>query len=201
MRFYPDVPTQRTVTIAIDLVVLTLLALFAWLGIKVHDVIAELAPLGQGVQDAGSAVQGGFETAAGAVEDAPVVGGDVADAFREAGEGTGGNAAELGRRGEDGVYRTANLLGILTFVIPAVLVLLHALPGRIAQIRRLTAAHRVLGAASPERRLVAKRAAFALPYGTLLRYTRDPLGDLAAERYDALVVAAYEDAGLRPPHT
>jgi hypothetical protein len=43
------------------------------------------------------------------------------------------------------------------------------------------------------------RAAFALPYGRLLEYTRDPLGDLAAGRYDALVAAALDEAGLRAP--
>jgi hypothetical protein len=48
------------------------------------------------------------------------------------------------------------------------------------------------------RRLLAMRAAFSLPYGQLLAYTRDPLGDLASERYDGLVAAALEDAGLRP---
>jgi hypothetical protein len=47
-------------------------------------------------------------------------------------------------------------------------------------------------------RVIAMRAAFALPYGQLLEYTRDPLGDLAAERYDGLVAAALDDAGLRP---
>jgi hypothetical protein len=41
------------------------------------------------------------------------------------------------------------------------------------------------------------RAAFALPYGQLLRYTSDPIGDLAEERYEALVAAVLEDAGLR----
>jgi hypothetical protein len=198
MRFYPDVPGQRVATITTDAVVLALLALFAWLGVQVHDAIAELAPLGQGVQDAGTAVEGGFDTAADAVEGTPVVGGDIAEALREAGEGTGGNAVELGRRGEDGVYRTANLLGILTFAVPATLLLVQALPSRIALVRRLTAAHRALGEATGDRRrLLAMRAAFSLPYATLLRYTPDPLGDLAAERYDALVAAAYEDAGLR----
>jgi hypothetical protein len=198
MRFYPDVPRQRVATITTDAVVLALLALFAWLGVQVHDAVAELAPLGQGVEDAGNAVQGGFETAAEAVEGTPVVGGDIAEALREAGEGTGGNAAELGQRGEDGVYRTANLLGLLTFAVPAILLVAQALPSRIALVRRLTAAHRALGEATGDRRrLLAMRAAFSLPYATLLRYTPDPLGDLAAERYDALVAAAYEDAGLR----
>jgi hypothetical protein len=45
------------------------------------------------------------------------------------------------------------------------------------------------------------RAAFSLPYGQLLAYTRDPIGDLEDGRYDALVAAALEDAGLRAPPT
>jgi hypothetical protein len=42
------------------------------------------------------------------------------------------------------------------------------------------------------------RAAFGLPYGQLLRYTEDPIGDLAADRYEPLVEAVLEDAGLKP---
>jgi hypothetical protein len=51
----------------------------------------------------------------------------------------------------------------------------------------------------PERRrLLAMRAAFGLPFRELLPYTRDPFGDLAEGRYDALVEAALADVGLRP---
>jgi hypothetical protein len=46
-------------------------------------------------------------------------------------------------------------------------------------------------------RVLAQRAAYSLPYGRLLEFSDDPLGDLAAERYDPLVAAALEDAGLR----
>jgi hypothetical protein len=71
-------------------------------------------------------------------------------------------------------------------------------PPRIRQIRQLTAAARVLREPAGERRrLLAMRAAFALPYGQLLRYTSDPIGDLAEERYEALLAAVLEDAGLR----
>ncbi|MBD0318583.1 MAG: hypothetical protein ICV71_08655, partial [Thermoleophilia bacterium] len=87
MRFYPEVARHRAATIATDAVALALLALFAWLGVEVHDAITQLAPLGQGVQDAGNAVRGGFEAAAGAVEGTPLVGGDIAEALRTAGEG------------------------------------------------------------------------------------------------------------------
>jgi hypothetical protein len=63
-------------------------------------------------------------------------------------------------------------------------------------VRRLTDASRVL-AGAPEREL-AMRAAFALPYAQLLEWTDDPLGDLAAGRYERLVGAVLDDAGLRP---
>jgi hypothetical protein len=42
------------------------------------------------------------------------------------------------------------------------------------------------------------RAAYVLPYERLIRYTRDPLADLESGRYDGLVAAALDDAGLAP---
>jgi hypothetical protein len=199
VRFYPDIPSRRTAAIAKDLLVLLLLVVFAWLGLWVHDAVDRLAALGEGVQETGASVRGGFETAADAVDDVPLVGGAVAEGFREAGEGTGGNVAELGERGESGVHRLANLLGILVFALPAGLLLFRFLPERVGQVRRLTAAERVLREPDSleRRRVVAMRAAFSLPYAQLLEHTPDPLGDLAAERYDALVTAALEDVGLR----
>ena len=198
MRLYPDVPAPRNATIARDAAVVALVLLFAWLGFKVHAAVDELAGLGRGVSDAGTAVQRGFGSAAGAVDDAPVVGGDLAERLREAGRGTGGPVQAAGRRGESSVHSLARLLGWLTFLVPSGLLLGRALPPRMAQVRRLTDATRALaGADAPERRrLLAMRAAFGLPYGALLRHTRDPLGDLEAKRYDALVAAALEDAGL-----
>ena len=200
VRFYPDVPSRRTATIAKDLLVVALLALFAWLALKVHDAVDRLAVLGEGVQETGSAVRDGFDAAADAVDRVPLVGGAAAEGFRSAGERTGGNVSALGVRGESDAHRLANLLGVLTFALPAALVLLRFVPDRIRQVRRLSAAALVLREPNSleRRRLVAMRAAFSLPYAQLLEHTRDPLGDLAAERYDALVAAALEDVGLRP---
>jgi hypothetical protein len=174
LRLYPELPGRRLATIGHDLLLLLLLALLAWLGLKVHDAVDKLSVLGSGVKKVGDAV--------------PLVGDPVKD---------------LGEDGEDAVHHLANVLGLVVFGVPALLVLWKLLPGRIEQIRRLTAAARVLkGGPEPERRRVlAQRAAFSLPYGQLLAYTPDPLGDLAAERYDPLVAAALEDAGLRSPAT
>jgi hypothetical protein len=200
VRLYPDVPAARASTLLRDAVVVAALVLFAWLAVGVHDAVDRLAVLGEGVRSGGEAVQGGFESAAEAVDGTPIVGDRIADGLRAAGGGTGGNAAGLGRRGEEAAHDLANLLGAITFGLPAALLLGWYLPGRVRQVRRLTSAALVLGdPLDPDRRrLLAMRAAFSLPYGQLLAHTRDPLGDLAAERYDALVEAALEDAGLRP---
>jgi hypothetical protein len=200
VRFYPDIAAPRAAAILSDLLILLLLVLLAWLGLKVHDTVAELASVPHAVSDGGSAIQRGFESAGDAVGDAPVVGEPLGGALRDAGASTGGLMAEAGRQGEDDVNDLADLLGALVFLLPAVVVLARYVPTRITAARRLTAAARTIGPMlTPEReRTLAMRAAFGLPYERLVRYTRDPLGDLEDGHYDRLVAAALDDAGLRP---
>jgi hypothetical protein len=169
MRLYPDVPRRRFATLAYDLLLLVLLLALAAIALKVHDAVDKLAVLGEGVRKAGGSVPFGI----------------------------GNPVEDLGRRGENGVHSLANLLAAITFGLPAAVVIWHFVPRRVAQVRRLNvAAHALEGA--PEREL-AMRAAFALPYERLLAFTDDPLGDVAAGRYDRLVAAVLDDAGLRRP--
>jgi hypothetical protein len=199
MRLYPQLPIRRTATLAADALLVVLLALFVWLGIQVHDAVDELAVLGKGVREAGLGIQSGLESAGDAVSATPVLGERLSRELHELGGATGGEVARAGRAGEDRVHRLANLLGLVTTLIPSGFLLARRLPSRIRQIRRLSAASRALAGPLEDerRRVVAMRAAFSLPYGFLLGYTRDPLGDLAAGRYDALLRAAYEEAGLK----
>jgi hypothetical protein len=198
MRLYPDTADDRGRAVAKDVLVILTLIVLAWLGLKVHDAVDKLAVLGSGVHDSGVVVQDGFDRAADAVDGVPVVGGELGDALRDAGEGTGGNVADAGAEGEDRVHDLANLLGFLMFALPASILLVTTLPGRIRQVRELNAADRLLDTSTEERRrLVAMRAAFSLPATDLARHTKDPIGDLAAGHYDPLIDAAYDDAGLR----
>lgn len=200
MPLYPELRGPRARAVVADAASVVLLVLFAWAGLKVHDSVDRLAVLGEGVQATGGAVQGGFESAADAVDGTPVVGDDVADGLRSAGDESGGEVVQLGEEGEESAHDLALVLGLVTFGLPALLLLAQWVPRRVDQVAKLRAASTVLGdGGTPERRRVlAMRAAFSLPYGQLLEYTRDPLGDLVSERYDALVAAALEDAGLRP---
>jgi hypothetical protein len=198
MRLYPDTPDDRGRAVARDALVLLTLFVLAWLALKVHNAVDELAVLGTGVRNSGEAVQGGFEAAGDAVDGVPVVGGELGDALRDAGSGTGGEVAETGRQGEERVHDLADLLGFLFFAIPASILLITTLPARIRQVRELNAAERLLDTSSDERRrLIAMRAAFSLPAAELARHTKDPIGDLAEGRYDPLIAAAYDEAGLR----
>jgi hypothetical protein len=201
MRLYPETRAARLDAMARDAATILGLFLFAKIALEVHDAVDKLAILGEGVESAGGAVTSGFDSAADAVDGAPLVGDDIGDALRGAGEGSGGEVEDLGRGGAGAAHDLANLLGILFFALPSALLLLWALPPRLVQVRRLSAAARVLrDPDSPERReLLAARAAFGLPYGTLLQYTKDPIGDLQAGRFEALVRAELEQSGLRAP--
>ncbi len=199
MRFYPEIPTRRANTAVRDAAVMVAVIVLALLGLWVYRTVDSLTILGRGVHDAGAAVQNGFDAAADQVGHIPLAGGAIAGGLRDAGKNTGGPVAAAGTRGERRVHRLAILLGFLTFLLPAASLLSRYGPQRLEQVRTLTNAARVLSPIENDerRRLVAMRAAFALPYERLLAHTRDPLGDLEAGRYEALIDAIAEDAGLR----
>ena len=198
MRLYPTQRFKRSRAIATDVATLLAVLLFAWLGSAVHDAVDELSDLGKGVRGAGTAVQDGFRSAGDAVDGVPLVGDEIGDGLRGAGQESGGAVEESGKKGEDAAHDLADLLGLLVFLLPTGLVLVWVLPGRIEQVRRLTAASKVLSDPddAERARLLASRAAFGLPYGQLARHTQDPIGDLQAGRHDGLLAALFEDAGL-----
>ena len=202
LTLYPDVPSARRSQILRDLLVVALVILFVWVGVKVHDLVAALAVLGHGITETGNSVQGAFDSVGNAVSNVPIVGGALGDAFHGAGNGTGGNLADLGQQGEDAVYLLARTLGIVTALLPISVLLVAVLPRRIRTIREMSSARAVshIDLDDPERRrLLAMRAAFGLPYRELLPWTKDPFGDLTSGNYDALVAAALADVGLRVP--
>jgi hypothetical protein len=201
LTLYPDLPGPRGRAILRDVLVVALITFFVWCGVTVHALVDALSVLGTGVREAGTTVQGGFDSAAGAISSIPVVGEAISGALTGAGEGTGGNLAEFGQSGEDAVHLLARGLGLTTALLPIFVLLAVVLPRRIRVVREMSAARMVSGIDldDPERRrLLAMRAAFGLPFRELLPYTKDPFGDLTAGRYDALVAAALADVGLRP---
>jgi hypothetical protein len=184
---------------------------------KVHDAILELSAIGRGIQDSGrsisattrntaGAIEGTFSDAAQRVQGLPLVGGDLAtalrdaprsatDPLRETGDAQGARIVRLGVEQVNRTEQAANWTGWLTFLLPALVLLAWKVPPRVRQITGLSTAQRALTGA-PEH-ILAARAAYNLPYGTLHRYTKDPFGDLAAGRHAALLEALADDAGVR----
>jgi hypothetical protein len=217
MRLYPASSYRATRTAIGDLLVVLLLILFAWVGVKVHDGIIQLTSVGREIQDSGRAlsatardtargIDDAFASAGGAVDGVPIVGQQLGNALRDAPQGATDSIRDNGERegarivllGREQVRRTeqaANAAGWLAFLLPAAVLLAFRLPPRIRLITRMSTAQRTLRGA-PEH-ILAARAAYSLPYGTLTRYTRDPFGDLAAGRHDGLLAALAEDAGVR----
>jgi hypothetical protein len=201
LTLYPDIASARTRQILLDALVAGLVVLFVWIGVQAHDLVDALSVLGSGVSSAGSSIQGAFDSVGNAVGNVPLVGSSLSEAFRGAGQGTGGNLSSLGQQGQDAVHALARTIGILVAALPICVLLIAVLPRRIRGVREMSSARAVTGIdlSDPERaRLLAMRAAFGLPFRELLPYTSDPFGDLAEGRYDALVRAALADVGLTP---
>ena len=201
LKLYPDVPERRNSRIVRDVTIVAMLVFLAWMGVWVYQRVDSITVVATGVTSAGESVQGGFTSVADAVGGIPVVGDRLSDALTSSGDATGGNVAALGQEGEDAIHRTALLVGFLTFLIPAMLLLGLTLPDRIRGIRQMAEAGQLFAwDGTPEReRLLAMRAAFALPVDHLLEYSEDPIGDLVAGRHDQLLEALYAESGLLRP--
>jgi hypothetical protein len=199
--WYPTERRQRRNTVIRDVLVVLALVFLAWCGWEVHSRVEELRVVTDAIAGAGQSVQNGFGSAADTVNGIPVVGQDLANALQAAGSASGGNVVDLAATGDHAIGQVARILGLLTFAVPTVILLVLYLPMRIAQIRRLSCARRVyLVDDNPERhRLLAMRAAFSLPLDHLLDYTSDPFGDLLRGQHDALVDALLADSGLALP--
>lgn len=197
---YPSEPRQRRSTIVRDVLAVLALVFLAWLGRRVYRLVDDLRVVTEAVNGAGSSVQNGFGAAADAVSGTPVIGDDIAGALQSAGAASGGNVIELAVTGDTAIHRLALLLGLLTFLIPALILLLLYLPMRIGQTRRLRSSRLLYrDEYDPDRRrLLAMRAAMSLPADHLLKYSPDPIGDLVRGDHDALVAALLAEAGLAP---
>ena len=199
LTLYPELPAPRARAVSRDLAVLLCVIAFAWLAVRVYHEVDRLSGVGAYVTQAGAGISVEFATSAQAVREVPLAGGTLAGALRSAGAAASGRLEALGQSSQDSVHQVARLVGWLTWAVPTVLLLVLVLPARVRQIGRLSRARAAAAEDSPERRrLLALRALLCAPDRVLFAHTPDPAGDLLAGRYDALVAAALEDAGVRP---
>jgi hypothetical protein len=186
--------------IARDGLVVLLLLLFAWLGVRVHHEVDALSGVGRAVSNAGLSLASTLSSAASATQDVPIVGSAIASALRGAARQEGGNVAAIGQAGVQSAHHVALVLGLLSWALPSALLVGLVLPRRLRELRQLRQARRALRAPDTEehRRLLAVRAVLTLPDEALFRHAADPAGDLLAGRYSALAAAELEAMGVKP---
>jgi hypothetical protein len=196
---YPEVASLRARVIVRDIVFLCWILGCLWLGNAVHDQVVGLTALTDDVRAAGKTLEDGFDDAAGSVDDAPVVGDRLAKPLRRTGDDTGGRLQGAADRQDRRIRELARNLALLIGGLPLVLAAALYLPGRGRLIMQLGRARRFLREeGDPARRhVLATRAVCELSFGELLAHTKDPVGDLAADRYGPLLDALAEHHGLR----
>ncbi len=196
----------RVREVAADLATVAWVGLWVTLGVRLYTRLAELAGAGRLIRDGGLALLATGGEVAGAIEGVPLVGQSAAGRIRDA----FGNAAQpviqFGSDVERLLLIIAALLGLIVVALALIPWLTRYVPWRVERIRRLSAAARVirrgeLGKAGvpgqPElEELLAARALYRLEYSRLLEFTSDPFGDWNAGRFNRLVQAELETAGL-----
>lgn len=190
--------------IGADLATAAWLTIWAVLGIRLYDRLAEFAGAGRLIRDGGNNLRDTGGEVADVVQGIPLVGADAAVRVRDAFDATAAPVVQFGTDLERLLLTIAALLGLIVMAIAVVPWLNRYVPWRVERVRRLNAGARVIrrGALHVEEHrldleeMLASRALHRLDYDRLLQYTPDPFGDWSHRRFDRLVQAELETVGL-----
>jgi hypothetical protein len=200
MQLYAQQPAARTRQLAADLGMLAWLVLWVLVARVVHRAVLVLAEPGAAVEDLGSAVAGTMASAAGAAEDVPLVGDELATPF-EALADAGDAVTGAGQAAQDAVGTLATVLAVVLVALPVGWLLLRWLPWRLRWAREAGAATAMLQG-TPDLHLLAARALATVPLPLLAELPPGTgaawqAGDPAAVR--ALAALELARLGLRLP--
>jgi hypothetical protein len=200
MKLYADLGPRRAGQLTGDLLLVLWAVLWVSFGLAVYDSVAQLAGVGESLEDGGTSLSGNLGDAGRQAAEVPLVGDQLRTPFDRAADAAGALAA-AGRTQQEVVGQIALLLGVGTALVPIALVALLWLPRRLAFVRRAGAARRHLDAAA-DLDLFALRAVAGQPLHRLAAVSDDPAG--AWRRRDLGVVTRLaeielRDMGLRVP--
>lgn len=199
MKLYADTPGRFSRQLMADLVVVGWIVLWVWLALQLRERLLKLAGPGESLQRAGSSFSGSLNNAGDKVGGLPVVGDDVAGAFRQAG-GAGDTIADAGRRQVDAVHQLALFVPGLLLLLAIGIVVALWLPGRLRWAREAGAVRKLLSGPDAlevfaTRAVVRQhpRELARLPESTVTRWR-------AGDQDAATALAALElrSLGLRP---
>lgn len=194
MRWQPERSSRRSWDGIVFFWAVFWLVVGAWTGYEIW----QLTGLSQSTVESGHALQ----TAGRALQDlgnVPVIG-NTTGRLGDQVTATANDIVASGHQADRSIRSLSVLIGIAVGIGPTVPVLLLYLPVRVEQRRDAVAIRRAIdtdGGEAGFRGYLAARAVAALPYSRLREITRDPQGDLAHGRYDALARAELARIGVR----
>ncbi len=202
LKFWSELPAARAREMVADVATWAWVALWAVIGLKIHDVIAQFAEAGRVLQAGGTNIQGAGASLGDAFTEVPLVGVGIDDLATKAFGSAGEPFIYVGHELESMLILIARLLALLVVGVMVIPWLSRYLPWRAERLARVRAAHRVIRRShgmskGAMEKALATRALNRLSYPELLEHTSDPFGDFAEGRYDRLAKAELASVGLR----
>ena len=203
LKFYPDYVPARIPRLVADM--LTALWVVCWVvaGLTVYRVVEGLQTIADGMTSTGHTFDTWIEAFRGSVpRGIPGISSfftGIADALQR---NTGDQLVTLGGQAHGSIDNMALAFSLLTAVPPILIVGGAYAAWRWRDAREMGAALAFVRSAERTGRLdqaravLAYRAVAQLSFTHLMAASQDPVGDLAAHRYDALATAMLRRAGL-----
>lgn len=193
MTLYSDFGPRRTRQIIGDILALTLIGAWVWLGVTVYTLVAHLAEFGEQMEEAGAGFKQTLTEAGDTLGRIPLIGGGIRVPFDDA-SAAGGALEAAGQSQQLAVGQLAMGLGIGIAALPILTILLLWLAPRIRFVRRAGQARAALRSGAGID-LLALRALATQGLSTLSEVDADAMG--AWRRGDEGVIRALAQLELR----
>jgi hypothetical protein len=202
IKIWSELPGARAREQIADVVTLGWVTVWSYACIQLYTFLAGFAAAGRTVRGGGQAMVDSGVNVGDAVSGIPLVGEQLKSSISNAFAGAGRPLIDMGSSLEAFILMIATILALVVALVTLQPWLSRYLPWRLARLRRVRSAHRVIrqrrGTTHAEiERTLALRAVARLDYWELLEYSPDPFGDWAAGRHDRLARAELASVGLR----
>jgi hypothetical protein len=203
LKFYSEVWSTRIREIAADLATWTWVAIWALIGLRINEAIAQFAEAGRVLRGGGESLQGAGVSLGNALHDVPLVGVGIDDLATGAFGAAGAPFVQAGNELEALLLFIARLLAVIVVGVMVGPWLARYVPWRAGRLAGIRAAHFAIRRAPRNvsdraiQQVLATRAISRMSYQELLEHCSDPIGDYAAGRYERLAKAELASVGLK----
>ncbi|HEX6547436.1 MAG TPA: hypothetical protein VF134_01680 [Candidatus Dormibacteraeota bacterium] len=203
LKFYPDHVPARVPRLFGDMLATLWLVVWAVAGLTVYQVVEGLQSVSNGITGTGRALDSWIASFRNAVpRGIPGVSNFFVGLADNLQHNSGDQLIQFGAQAHDAINTLALALGLITAVPPIAIVCGTYAALRWRDAREMGSALAFVRAAERGGRteqakaVLAYRAVAQLSFTQLMRASDDPIGDLAAHRYDPLAAAMLKRAGL-----